>query len=416
MLRFREQVDRDRGLLQHGRLQRRHARVHVDPGAARRRAADGLPLPRDARRRAQDRRGRNRAGGGAAIASRIVLPHTPELATACLAVSACAAAAPLNPPTVRRSSTSISRVSRRSSWTCPRGGAPPPARSRRREAYRSSSFPPSRARDRNAPPRAAARERQRLAMAVRRRRRARAPHVGHDATPTTPPQHLLASVGNLVASLVLAPRIVADELPMFHVGGIVDVLAAPLAAGGQRRVHAGLRRRVRSAGWLDERRAHAGTPRCPTMHQAILDVSGRQTTPTTVRRQPASVDAFVVRVAAGARCMGRARASVPRARHRDLRHDRGRRTRSSNPLSAGGVRKPGSVGRRGRARGRGRWTNRATRGPSGQPARSSFAVTTSMRRLRRRLGRTTPRRFADGVVPHRRSKGALDRRQAILRS
>ena len=42
---------RDRGLLQHRRLQRRHARVHVDPGAPRRRAAHRLPLPRHARRR-----------------------------------------------------------------------------------------------------------------------------------------------------------------------------------------------------------------------------------------------------------------------------------------------------------------------------------------------------------------------------
>ena len=70
MLRFREQDDRDRGLLQHRRLQRRHARVPVDPGAPRRRAAHGLPLPRDARARAQDRRGRGvRTGAGAGARS-----------------------------------------------------------------------------------------------------------------------------------------------------------------------------------------------------------------------------------------------------------------------------------------------------------------------------------------------------------
>ncbi len=40
--------DRDGGVLQHRRLQRRHARLHVDSGAARRRRADRLPVSRDA--------------------------------------------------------------------------------------------------------------------------------------------------------------------------------------------------------------------------------------------------------------------------------------------------------------------------------------------------------------------------------
>ena len=65
MLRFREQATETAGLLQHRRVQRRHARVHVDSGAARRRAPHRLPLPRDAGRRAPDRRGRGvRAGAG----------------------------------------------------------------------------------------------------------------------------------------------------------------------------------------------------------------------------------------------------------------------------------------------------------------------------------------------------------------
>src|SRR5690606_27910861 len=50
--------DRDRRVLQHRRLQRRHPRVPVDPRAARRRPADGLLVPRPPRRRAPPRRGR----------------------------------------------------------------------------------------------------------------------------------------------------------------------------------------------------------------------------------------------------------------------------------------------------------------------------------------------------------------------
>ncbi len=68
MLRFREQVDRDGGLLQHRRLQRRHPGVAVDSRAARRRAPDRLPFSRDPRRRASDGRGRGvRACAGARL-------------------------------------------------------------------------------------------------------------------------------------------------------------------------------------------------------------------------------------------------------------------------------------------------------------------------------------------------------------
>ena len=59
MLRFREQTTETAGLLQHRRLQRRHARVPVDPGAARRGASRRLRLPRAAGRRASAR-GRRR--------------------------------------------------------------------------------------------------------------------------------------------------------------------------------------------------------------------------------------------------------------------------------------------------------------------------------------------------------------------
>jgi glucuronate isomerase len=63
--------DRDCGLLQHRGLQRRHACIHVDPRAARRRAAGGLPVPGDPRGRAQDWRGRGvRACPGACVRTR----------------------------------------------------------------------------------------------------------------------------------------------------------------------------------------------------------------------------------------------------------------------------------------------------------------------------------------------------------
>ena len=63
MMRFRESRDRDGGLLQHGRLQRRHARVSVDPGAARRGPPRGLRVPGAAGRRTPPGRGRGVRSG-----------------------------------------------------------------------------------------------------------------------------------------------------------------------------------------------------------------------------------------------------------------------------------------------------------------------------------------------------------------
>ncbi|HMB47501.1 MAG TPA: AMP-binding protein, partial [Afifellaceae bacterium] len=59
---------------------------------------------------------------------------------------------------------------------------------------------------------------------------------GTTAAPRTVPlsqRNLAASVDNLVASLALCPDdSCLHVLPMFHIGGLIDVLAAPLASGG----------------------------------------------------------------------------------------------------------------------------------------------------------------------------------------
>jgi hypothetical protein len=62
MRRFRELTTETAGFYNTGRLQRRHARVPVDPGAPRSGAARRLQLPRTARRRASHRRRRGGCG------------------------------------------------------------------------------------------------------------------------------------------------------------------------------------------------------------------------------------------------------------------------------------------------------------------------------------------------------------------
>ncbi|MBK7332923.1 MAG: AMP-binding protein [Betaproteobacteria bacterium] len=181
----------------------------------------------------------NRAGAGRGDCVAIVLPHTPELATACLAVSACAAAAPLNPdyretefdfqfdslapklvilPTGRTSAARAVAQAR----------GIPIVELTAVEGAATGTF-------RLTPPTGVG--------AVREGGHLRADDVAlvlHTSGTTARPKkvpltqgNLLASVGNLVSSLGLgAGDRVLHVLPMFHVGGIVDVLAAPLVAGG----------------------------------------------------------------------------------------------------------------------------------------------------------------------------------------
>lgn len=181
----------------------------------------------------------NRAGAGRGDCVAIVLPHTPELATACLAVSACAAAAPLNPD-YRETEFEFQFDS-----LAPKLVILPAGRSSAaREVAQARGIPiveltavqgAATGTFRLTPPSGGG--------AVREGGHLRADDValvlhtsGTTARPKKVPltqRNLLASVGNLVASLGLdAGDRVLHVLPMFHVGGIVDVLAAPLVAGG----------------------------------------------------------------------------------------------------------------------------------------------------------------------------------------
>ena len=90
MMRFRETDHRDGGLLQHGRLQRRHARVPLHSHAARCGAPRGLLISRAARRRASPRRRRSprtrhrSCRQSRAQSLQTVIPSTPFYETRCI--------------------------------------------------------------------------------------------------------------------------------------------------------------------------------------------------------------------------------------------------------------------------------------------------------------------------------------------
>ena len=181
----------------------------------------------------------NRAGAGRGDCVAIVMPHGAELATACLAVSACAAAAPLNPE-YREAEFAFHFSSLKPRLALLRAGHAPAARA----VAQAQGIPVVDV----LPVDGAETGVFRLAVpwtasGARESGYLRADDVAlvlHTSGTTSRPKkvpltqrNLLASVGNLIASVGLGP----DDrclhvLPMFHIGGIVDVLAAPLVAGG----------------------------------------------------------------------------------------------------------------------------------------------------------------------------------------
>ncbi len=168
----------------------------------------------------------------------IVHPHGPEMATACLAVGAGAAVAPLNPE-YRRAEFEFHLASLAPKVLIVAAGRESPARDVARalsirvleaspvDGAEAGIFRLSGA---DGPAAAAADLAQPDDLAL----------VLHTSGTTSLPKkvpltqrNLIASVRNLVASLGLSPEDrCLHVLPMYHIGGLIDVLAAPLAVGG----------------------------------------------------------------------------------------------------------------------------------------------------------------------------------------
>lgn len=169
----------------------------------------------------------------------IVLPNGPEMATACLAAMAGATAAPLNPD-FKESEYEVVLALLRPRALLADGRRTHPAKS----VARAIGIPvieievpagceaglfdlaPTDIGSRAASPGLAGSDDVALLLQT----------SGTTASPKTVPltqRNLCASIDNLCRSLQLSP---GDRclhlLPYFHIGGIVDVLAAPLAAGG----------------------------------------------------------------------------------------------------------------------------------------------------------------------------------------
>ena len=185
----------------------------------------------------------------------IVLPHGPEMATACLAVGAGAAVAPLNPE-YRRAEFEFHLASLAPKVLLVAAGRDSPARDVARalsirvlevapvDGAEAGVFRLSSA---DGPAATAADLAQPDDLAL----------VLHTSGTTSRPKkvpltqrNLIASVRNLVTSLDLGPE---DRclhlLPMFHIGGLIDVGGAPRAS----RIFAPRRVRVRGPGRASRR-------------------------------------------------------------------------------------------------------------------------------------------------------------------
>jgi len=169
----------------------------------------------------------------------IVHPHGPEMATACLAVGAGAAIAPLNPE-YRRAEFEFHLASLAPKALIVASGRESPARDVARAlsirvleispvdgaeagvfGFPSAGGPAATATDLALP--------DDLALVLYT--------SGTTSRPKKVPltqRNLIASVRNVVTSLGLTPE---DRclhlLPMYHIGGLIDVLAAPLCVGGR---------------------------------------------------------------------------------------------------------------------------------------------------------------------------------------
>lgn len=181
----------------------------------------------------------NRAGAGRGDCVAIVMPHGAELATACLAVSSCAAAAPLNPEYREAEfAFQFESLKPRLVLLAAGHGAAVRALAQARGIPVVDVVPVDGAATgvfRLAAPAPAAPARE--GGFLRADDVALVLHTsGTTAQPKKVPltqRNLLASAGNLIASVGLgAEDRCLHVLPMFHIGGIVDALAAPLVAGG----------------------------------------------------------------------------------------------------------------------------------------------------------------------------------------
>ncbi len=182
----------------------------------------------------------NGAGIGRGERVAIVLPNGPELATACLGVMACAVAAPVNPDYKRPEYEVIFKRLLPRALILLKGAAHPA-----REAAQALGMPVLElAVSLSEPAGVFTLLGSTRALATYTPGFGRPEDValvlqtsGTTARPKVVPlsqRNVLASASNLAASLQLTA---ADRclhfLPMFHIGGIVDVLATPLLTGGQ---------------------------------------------------------------------------------------------------------------------------------------------------------------------------------------
>nr|WP_231402876.1 AMP-binding protein [Caenimonas aquaedulcis] len=182
----------------------------------------------------------NRLGAGRGDRVAIVLPGGPELATACLGVAACSIATPVNPDFKQAEyEVVLARLAPRIVLTLAGGQHPV------RAAARALNIPVIDV----VPRQGAAAGAFDLASAAPTGLTAARPGLaqpgdvalilqtsGTTSVPKTVPltqDNLVASAGNLARSLQLtAQDRCLHFLPMFHIGGIVDVLIAPLLVGG----------------------------------------------------------------------------------------------------------------------------------------------------------------------------------------
>ncbi|GMU70839.1 MAG: hypothetical protein AMXMBFR42_03060 [Burkholderiales bacterium] len=178
------------------------------------------------------------AGIGRGDVVAVVLPHASELATACLAVSACAQAAPLNPE-YRRAELEFHFASLKPRLVILPAGRAPVAR----DVARATGVAVA---DLHAD--AASTGAFRLSFpttggSATGRGRVHADDVAlwlHTSGTTARPKKVPLTQSNLVASaeaMIASVALTSSDrclhvLPMFHIGGIVDVLMAPLMAGG----------------------------------------------------------------------------------------------------------------------------------------------------------------------------------------
>jgi len=169
----------------------------------------------------------------------IVLPNGPEMASACLAVMAGAVAAPLNPDYKQPEYETIFARLAPKALILLAGGDHPARRAAKAAGIpilEVSSMPAAQAGifslaargSRIAAPSPGLAQADDVALVLQT--------SGTTARPKVVPltqRNLLASANNLAKSLQLgAEDRCLHFLPLFHIGGIVDVLAAPLLAGG----------------------------------------------------------------------------------------------------------------------------------------------------------------------------------------